>query len=114
MTIIVGITSPDGIVLAGDSRTTQSSETGHRIVSDHAQKVFDVHGFAVATSGMAFIGSDTIAGLMDQFIAEHGTVKSIGIDEFATALSRFFDERFTQFVEAAEETWDPATETSRL
>ena len=38
MTIIVGITTPDGVILASDSRLTRSFGESHRIVSDSAQK----------------------------------------------------------------------------
>src|SRR3954452_9907710 len=67
MTIIIGITTPDGVILARDSRTPEGHDGGHRIISDSAQKVFEVGRFGVATTGLAFLAGKTIAGLMDQF-----------------------------------------------
>lgn len=70
MTIVVGAASPDGIVLAADSRTTLSDGVRHRISTDSAEKVFELNdSFGVATYGMAVIGKQTITGLMDQFVA---------------------------------------------
>ena len=99
MTIIVGITTPDGVVLASESRTTQSHEGGHRILSDSAQKVFEIGRFGVATTGAAFIAGNTIAGLMDQFQAQLDEADSRDIDAFTAALGTFFDSRFVAWVE---------------
>lgn len=99
MTIIVGITTPDGVILASESRTTQSHEGGHRILSDSAQKVFEIRErFGVATTGLAFIGGNTIAGLMDQFLAQLGQDDPEDVDSFADALGRFFDEHFIAWI----------------
>ena len=110
MTIIVGITTPDGVILASDSRTTtQASEAGYRIVSDRAQKVFEVGGYGVATAGIAFIGDDTIAGLMDQFLARLKDDDRKTVDTFADALGTFFHGRFTAWFESEGETFDVTT-----
>jgi hypothetical protein len=93
MTIIIGITTPDGVILASESRTTQTSGS-RRVVSDSAQKVFAVGDFGVATAGDAFISGNTIAGLMDQFRAQLGDDDAEDVDRFADALGRFFDRRF--------------------
>jgi hypothetical protein len=107
VTIIVGITTPDGVVLASDSRTTQSHEGGHRILSDSAQKVFEIRErFGVATTGLAFIGGNTIAGLMDQFLAQLGDQDAEEVDAFTHALGEFFDQRFTAQAEAEGVRWD--------
>jgi hypothetical protein len=106
MTIIVGITTPDGVVLASDSRTTQSDAGGHRIISDSAQKVFEIGPFGVATAGLAFIGGNTIAGRMDQFLAQLGDEDPRDVEAFADALGLFFHSRFTSEAEAEGVTWD--------
>src|ERR1019366_5570050 len=51
MTIVVGAASPDGIVLAADSRTMLMYENQRtRISTDAAEKVFELHGrFGAAT-----------------------------------------------------------------
>ena len=106
MTIVVGATTPDGIVLAADSRTTFSEGERHRVVSDNAQKIFPVGRMGVATAGDAFIGTDTIAGTMDRFIAQVGSRALGDFDRFLHALGEFFDERFKRHLEANGETWD--------
>lgn len=107
MTVIVGIASPDGIVLGSDSRTTRIDGDRSRILSDSTQKVFAVAGgFGVATSGFAFIGRDTIAGVMDRFLAQVGDDFADGIDAFADALRGFFGDRFNEWLAAMGEEWD--------
>jgi hypothetical protein len=107
VTIIVGIATPDGIVLGSDSRTTRSDGERHRILSDSAQKVFAVGRFGVATSGLAFIGNDTIAGVMDRFLAHLPDGSAPSVDAFADSLGAFFDARFSEWLESMDETWDP-------
>jgi hypothetical protein len=100
MTIVVGLATPDGLVLATDSRTTAFPDaSGHRnrVASDSADKLFVVCGrFAVATFGDAFIGERTIAGLMSEFIALVGEVPQ-DVAEFAAALGHFFHERYERW-----------------
>jgi Proteasome subunit len=99
MTIIVGVASPDGVVLASDSRTTSTEGDRYRIRSDTAQKVFAVdRRFGVATCGIAFIGADTIAGVMDRFLAQEDVGAERTIDEFVGALRRFFTDRLCKWL----------------
>jgi hypothetical protein len=106
VTIVVGIATPDGIVLAADSRTTllmdaadPSSRT--RISSDSAEKVFLLcDRFAVATFGDAFVGEQTIAGLMSVFIAQLEETPADG-HGLARALGAFFAERYARARTAA-------------
>lgn len=109
MTIVVGIATPEGLVLAGDSRTTQmfADNDRHRIASDNAQKLFAVEGMGIATFGHAFIGRDTIAGVMDQFAAHISGAKH-SVATLASALGEFFNQRFHDMLEAAGEEWDQA------
>jgi hypothetical protein len=108
MTIIVGITTPDGIILASDSRMTRETEDGHRILSESSQKVFEVSGYGVAMAGIAFIADHTIAGLMDQFLAQVTEDDRKTVDTFADALGAFFDRRFAAWFEEAGESFDVA------
>jgi hypothetical protein len=102
MTIVVGVATPDGIVMAADSRTTYfltegESQDHYRIASDTAEKLFTVRGrFGVATYGDAFIGTQTIAGVMDEFIASLEASPPPDIDAFAGALGKFFDGRWRE------------------
>src|SRR4051794_8524288 len=95
MTIVVGVAAPDGLVLAADSRTTRVVDQRYRISSDAAHKVFALCGrFGVATYGAAFIGTNTIAGEMDEFVAEltTGGVPD-DVEHLAEALGSFFQTR---------------------
>lgn len=74
----------------------------HRVASDNMQKVFVVDGIGVATFGDAFIGSDTIAGVMDQFAAQCVPEHTEDVDTFSSALGTFFNERFRQHKELPE------------
>ena len=100
MTIVIAVAAPDGIILTGDSRTTTfpngDPSTGrYRIYSDTAEKVFEICGrYGVATFGEAFIGHQTIAGVMAEFTALIKDEPPAGIDAFSDALGRFFHERY--------------------
>ena len=96
MTIVVGVGAPDGLILAADSRTTLLWDGGrHRIISDTAQKLFPVCGkVGVATYNDAFIGQRTIAGMMDEFVAQHGDDLPDDAEGIARVLGDFFHERF--------------------
>jgi hypothetical protein len=105
MTIVVGLATPDGLVLAADSRTTHFPDTSgrSRIASDSAEKVFLLcEHFGVATYGDAFIGDRTIAGLMSEFIAQlDGKYPENGGD-LARELGTFFDSRYRAWREELE------------
>jgi 20S proteasome alpha/beta subunit len=102
MTICVGVAAPDGLILAADSRTTVMRPDGTgglrpRIASDNAEKVFDVcGGYAVVTFGDAFIGSQTIAGMMSEFEATVDGEK-LPVTTFADRLGDYFNNRYVTF-----------------
>lgn len=106
MTIIVAVATSEGLVLGGDSRTTYHLGEHHRIASDYAQKLFTVGEMGVATFGYAFIGPDTIAGLMDQFAAQVGD-DGRDVHDFAKALSAFFSERLLSQLQEEERDLKP-------
>jgi hypothetical protein len=96
MTIVVGAASPDGIVLAADSRTMLMYENQRtRISTDAAEKVFELHGrFGAATYGTAFLGDQTINGVMNEFIASIGGDGCTDVEACAKAVGDFFTDRF--------------------
>jgi hypothetical protein len=95
MTIVVGAASPDGIVLGADSRMTYTEGARHRIGSDAADKVFELgERFGMATYGAAFIGHQTINGLIDEFVATVADERCRDIETFANALGEYFNDRF--------------------
>lgn len=111
MTIVVGVASPDGLVLAGDSRTTRSDGDRTRIASDNSCKVFSVGSrWAVATYGVAFVGESTIDGLMTEFIAHIGDEAPQDVDLFSAELGKFFTDRFEAALAKAEAEWDVETQ----
>jgi hypothetical protein len=94
MTIVVGVAAPDGIILAADSRSTNLTGPHHRVASDNAIKLFDLSKcVGVATHGMAFIGDQTIAGLMDEFVANRADETRSQVTELAEELGTFFHDR---------------------
>ena len=108
MTIVVGVATPEGLVLASDSRMTSVGDDGrHRIVSDSAQKVFRVGDMGVASFGAAMISGETIGGLMDQFAAQVEGEQLRTLD-FATRLRDFYTEEFQATDEGR--AWDAAKE----
>jgi hypothetical protein len=109
MTIVVGVATPEGLVLAADSRTTFSNGDHHRIGSDNAQKVFEVAGMGIATYGWAFLKNDTIAGVMDQFAAHLDDVDWEGVEGFAAELGAFYHRAFEEHLAEAEIPWDEET-----
>jgi hypothetical protein len=101
MTIVVGVATPDGIVLAADSRMTLCFDDGnggvrYRIGSDTGEKVFEVcTRYAVATFGDAMIGTQTIAGVMAEFESQDEAHQSRDVAEFADRLGEYFNQRYT-------------------
>jgi hypothetical protein len=97
MTIVVGAASPDGIVLAADSRTTLSDGQRHRIATDSAEKLFGLQNrFGVATYGTALLGDQTINGVMNEFVAAADEDPCQDVETFAKTLGAFFTDRFNQ------------------
>lgn len=90
MSVAVGVVASEGLALTTDSRRTQmrgGPEPHFRVASDKAEKLFLVEErFAVATYGIAMIGSQTIRNLMEQFSAPPG----MDLEEYARSLGEWF------------------------
>lgn len=108
MTIVVGIATPDGLVLAADSRTTRNEEGRTRIASDSAQKVFRIcdGSFGVACYGAALFQEKTVAGHMDEFEANLASIPD-NVEEVAHLLGAFFQKCLLEAFEAADTPWLP-------
>jgi hypothetical protein len=64
MTLAICVVTSDGVVIAGDSRTTMAvPNTPMRVFSDYTHKVFRVGNVAVATYGWAFLITRTPSSL---------------------------------------------------
>jgi hypothetical protein len=111
VTIVVGVATPEGLVLASDSRATLVSDNDrHRIASDSVQKVFRIGGrFGVANYGALLIGGESVGGLMDQFEASLGDPPPDNAAHLAERLGTFFTERLNASLEEDEE-WDLETQ----
>jgi hypothetical protein len=98
VTVVVGVAAPDGIILAADSRSTWfDEESGRaRIVSDNAIKVFSICSCAIATYGYGFIGAQSIAGHIDEFVAQLDEPDELEAAALATELGEFFGARFDE------------------
>jgi hypothetical protein len=106
MTIVVGVAAPDGLILAGDSRTSTDRGGHHRIGSDFASKVFEVCGFGLATYGQALFEGKTIAGQIDEFIAQLGKGEPSDLDDLTGRLGSYFQPRLLQWYQAQGAPWD--------
>jgi hypothetical protein len=105
MTIVVAVAAPDGIILAADSRATLTSGRRHRIASEFATKLFNPYdGVAIATFGIALVGRQTIAGLLERFTAQRSAQAGKLVDDVADDLA----EHFADFLEKAVATGEPA------
>ena len=93
MTLIVSVIFPDGIVIAGDSRTTIQNEDGSTEFQDNTQKVFPFcEKFGVATCGRAYIDCKSIycqMRLFEQQLNENGT-SFADVTEAAKAIDTHF------------------------
>ena len=68
MTLIVGVTTSDGIVLAADSRTTYTHPEGvTRVRSDFAHKIVECERFGIAGSGWATLSGRSVASHVAEF-----------------------------------------------
>jgi hypothetical protein len=95
LTVVVGVAAYDGIILAADSRSTWFQPEGvrARVISDNAIKLFTVGNCAIATYGTAIIGPQSIAGLIDEFVAQLDDT-SIEAETLARELGDSFADRF--------------------
>jgi hypothetical protein len=94
VTIVVASAAPDGIVLASDSRTTQSRGDHHRVATDAAQKVYDAWGrIGLAAYGIATIGSDSIRSVINAWLAEADQTAALG--DAAASLAEYLQARLS-------------------
>lgn len=105
MTIVAGAACPEGVVLAGDSRSSiQLTETAVRTSTDYAHKVFEVDGrFLAATFGWATLHGKTISGHVREF-GQEGSISG-DVHQAATQLRDYFQSRVQSHIEAG---LDPA------
>jgi hypothetical protein len=112
MTIVAGVACPEGLVVAGDTRSSiqlpggSAAEPGAprilRTATDHSRKVFSIDDrFVAATFGWAILEGKTISGHAAEF-DEQITIEG-DVTVAATELRDYFRERLRAHFEAG---WD--------
>lgn len=98
MSLAINTTTPEGIVLAADSRQSYRNQKGvSRIGSDSASKLFLINDrIGVATTGLAFLQENgipkNISKFIEQFKREVDTTK-LSVKEVAEKLHYLFDKK---------------------
>jgi hypothetical protein len=95
-TVVVGIVLSGGLVLAADSRLTIANTGGnpsYRIVTDSANKLFDVSNTGIASYGEAFLDGRSVASLIEEFRSKNtGTLPNVDsvVAKFSTYMADLY------------------------
>lgn len=98
MSLAINTTTPEGIVLAADSRQSYRNRKGvSRIGSDAATKLFLINDrIGVAVTGLAFLQEDGIPKNISKFIEQfkrEAEVENLSVKEVANKLHYIFDKK---------------------
>jgi hypothetical protein len=99
MSLVINTTTPEGIVLAADSRQTYRNLKGMaRIGSDNALKLFQINSrIGVGITGLAFLEEDGILKNLSKFIEEfkrEPNIQDMDVEEVAIKLHQIFDRKY--------------------
>lgn len=99
MSLGINTTTPEGIVLAADSRQSYRNRKGmSRIGSDSASKVFKLNErVGLIVTGLAFLPENGILKNISRFVDEFKDSiknKNFEVDEIAEKLAEFFDGKY--------------------
>ncbi|MBU0708279.1 hypothetical protein KJ596_00840 [Patescibacteria group bacterium] len=99
MSLAINTTTPEGLVLAADSRQSYRNRKGMaRIGSDNASKVFELNQrIGAAVTGLAFLPEEGVQKNISKFIEQFKQgPKAAGLDvkEAAEALHQLFDKKY--------------------
>jgi len=99
MSLGINTTTPEGIVLAADSRQSYRNQKGmSRIGSDSASKVFKINNkMGLIVAGLAFLPENGVLKNISRFIEEFKKSienKELSIFETAQKLKDFFEEKY--------------------
>lgn len=99
MSLAINTTTPEGLVLAADSRQSYRNRKGMaRIGSDNASKVFEInHRVGAAVTGLAFLPEEGVPKNISKFIEQfkqRSEVAGFDVKEAAVALHALFDEKY--------------------
>ena len=92
MSLAINTTTPEGIILATDSRQSYRNRKGMaRIGSDNASKLFQVNKrIGIAVTGLAFLPEDGVPKNINKFIEEfkrETEVEKLNVKDIADKLS---------------------------
>lgn len=101
MSLAINTTTPEGIVLAADSRQVyRNRKKMARIGSDNASKLFQLNErIGVAVTGLAFLTEDGVPKNISKFIEEfkqETDVKKLDVKDIAEKLYRLFNEKWQE------------------
>lgn len=101
MSLAINTTTPEGIVLAADSRQSYRNQKGvSRIGSDSASKLFLINNrIGVAVTGLAFLQENGISKNISKFIEQFKReveVEKLSVKAIADKLHHLFDKKWKE------------------
>lgn len=99
MSIVINTTTPEGIILAADSRQSYRNMKGTaRIGSENAMKLFQINRrIGVGIAGLAFLVENGAPKNLSQFIEEfkhEEGVEDMEVEEVAQELNKLFNQKY--------------------
>jgi 20S proteasome alpha/beta subunit len=99
MSLVINTTTPEGIVLAADSRQSYRNLKGMaRIGSDNALKLFQINSrIGVGITGLAFLAEEGVLKNLSKFIEEFkrgSDIEELDVEDVAEELHQLFDEKY--------------------
>lgn len=99
MSLVINTTTPEGIVLAADSRQSYRNMKGMaRIGSENAIKIFEINRrIGVGITGLAFLPEGSVQKNVSQFIEEFrrdSKVKNMEVKDVARKLNHVFSQKY--------------------
>lgn len=99
MSLIINTTTPEGIILAADSRQSYRNMKGMaRIGSENAMKLFQINSrIGVGIAGLAFLVENGVPKNLSQFIDEFNHeehVEDMEVEEVVQGLNTLFNEKY--------------------
>lgn len=99
MSLVINTTTPEGLVLAADSRQSYRNMKGMaRIGSENAIKIFEINRrIGVGITGLAFLPEDGVQKNVSQYIEEFrrgSKVNNMGVKEVARKLHHIFSQKY--------------------
>lgn len=99
MSLAINTTTPEGLVLAADSRQSYRNRKGQaRIGSDSASKIFELsRSIGLAITGPAFLEEGGIPKNISKFVEDfkqQHKVEGKKVETVARSLHKFFDEKY--------------------